>query len=176
MSDQQRVVHMVPAIFGKGGIVGGAERYAYELARTMAAKTPTRLLTFGEESRTFSDGDLLVRVLGNPWRVRGQRNNCLHSGMLLELAKADVIHCHQHHLLASSVAAIISMCVRNKCFVSDLGGAAGIFPATFRLMDGSVGICTLANTAERYLGMIIAPTLVLSLAVLIRKNSHPTHR
>ncbi len=101
-SDLPRVVHMVPAIFGKGGIVGGAERYAYELARTMRQKTPTRLLTFGEESRTFNDGELLCPRSWQSMRVRGQRNNCLHSGMLLELAKADVIHCHQHHLLASS--------------------------------------------------------------------------
>ncbi len=117
-----RVVHMVPAIFGKSGIVGGAERYALELAKQMAESTSTRLLTFGEESQSYEEGKLHVRVLGKPWRVRGQRNNCLHLGMIRELASADVIHCHQHHLLASSIAAMLATIVRNKCFVSDLGG------------------------------------------------------
>src|SRR5688500_5377834 len=31
-----RVVHIVPALFGAQGVVGGAERYAFELARHMA--------------------------------------------------------------------------------------------------------------------------------------------
>ena len=116
------VVHMVPAIFGAAGIVGGAERYVLELAKHMAEQVPTRLITFGDASKSYRDGKLEVRVLGNPWRVRGQQNNCLHWGMLGELSKADIIHCHQHHLLASSMAAVLSRIVRNKCFVSDLGG------------------------------------------------------
>ena len=43
-----RVVHLVPALFGEGGVFGGAERYAYELARHMADQTQTRLVTFSE--------------------------------------------------------------------------------------------------------------------------------
>ena len=38
-----RVVHMVPALFGPGGLVGGAERYVFELARHMAERVDTRL-------------------------------------------------------------------------------------------------------------------------------------
>jgi glycosyltransferase involved in cell wall biosynthesis len=113
---------MVPAIFGTSGIVGGAERYALELAKHMAEFTPTRLLTFGDKSKSYIDGKLSVRILGKPWRVRGQRNNCLHSGMIGEFLGADIIHCHQHHLLGSSLAALLSMMARKKCFVSDLGG------------------------------------------------------
>jgi len=117
-----RVVHMVPALFGPGGIVGGAERYALELARYMADVTPTRLLTFGDHDQQHLIGSLRIRVLGNPWRVRGQRNNCLHPAMFAELADADVIHCHQLHLLASSTAAVLARLGGTKVFVSDLGG------------------------------------------------------
>ena len=44
-ADRPRVVHIVPALFGPGGIVGGAERYACELARHMAHAVPTTLVT-----------------------------------------------------------------------------------------------------------------------------------
>ena len=44
------VVHIVPAPFGPHGVVGGAERYALELARQMADRVPTTLVTFGEET------------------------------------------------------------------------------------------------------------------------------
>ena len=40
-----RVLHVVPALFAReGGIVGGAERYALELARHMAERVPTTLV------------------------------------------------------------------------------------------------------------------------------------
>ena len=45
-----RVLHIVPALFGadRGGLTGGAERFALELARHMADVVPTRLLSFGD--------------------------------------------------------------------------------------------------------------------------------
>ena len=70
-----RVVHVVPARFGRGGIVGGAERYACELARAMADVVPTTLVTFGDENAVETCGALRLRTLGHPWYVRGQRCN-----------------------------------------------------------------------------------------------------
>jgi hypothetical protein len=45
MNRLPRVVHVVPALFGEDGVLGGAERYAVELARHMAEETATRLVT-----------------------------------------------------------------------------------------------------------------------------------
>ena len=53
---EMRVVHIVPALFGPDGIVGGAERYAFELARHMAARVPTTLVTFGDRDRHETRG------------------------------------------------------------------------------------------------------------------------
>ena len=44
-SGPRRVLHIVPSLFGDDGkIIGGAERYALELARHMAPRVPTRLV------------------------------------------------------------------------------------------------------------------------------------
>ena len=52
INDAMRVLHVVPALFGADdGIVGGAERYALELARHMADEVPTRLVAFGDRER-----------------------------------------------------------------------------------------------------------------------------
>lgn len=118
-----RVMHVVPALFGSDdGIVGGAERYALELARHMADETPTTLVTFGERERRETLGRLEIHVLGHPWYVRGQRTNPVSLSLLSELRKADVIHCHQQHVLASSLAALVGKFSRRRVFVSDLGG------------------------------------------------------
>jgi glycosyltransferase involved in cell wall biosynthesis len=118
-----KVLHIVPALFDTCfGVIGGAERYALELARQMANEMPTTLVTFGEETRNESIGHLSIRVLGKPWYVRGQRTNPVSASLIGEIRKVDIVHCHQQHVLSSSLAAIVGRLIRNRVFVSDLGG------------------------------------------------------
>lgn len=122
-SNIRQVMHVVPALFDKdGGILGGAERYAFELARHMAEATPTRLVSFGEKDREEQCGSLSVRVLGNAMYVRGQRTNPISGKLLTEILQADVVHCHQQHILASSLTALACRLTGRRVFVSDLGG------------------------------------------------------
>ena len=117
-----RILHIAPAVFGDAGIVGGAERYALELARYMADETSTSFATFGDKSGTQQVGRLEVNVLGPAWYVRGQRANPLTASLLSQIRRADVVHCHQQHILASSLASAVCRLTRRKVFVSDLGG------------------------------------------------------
>lgn len=118
-----RVLHVVPALFGgEGGVYGGAERYALELARHMADEAPTTLVSFGDRERVETVGRLRVRVIGNPWYVRGQRTNPFAPALLSELRRAEVVHCHQQHVLVSSFAAFASRLTGRRVFVSELGG------------------------------------------------------
>lgn len=121
-SDAPRVTHIVPALFGTDGVVGGAERYAFELARHMAQTTPTRLVTFGSADSSCSVDGLEVRVIGSPRYVRGQRNNPISGALLAELRTADIVHCHQQHIVASSLAALFCRSTGRRVFVTDLGG------------------------------------------------------
>ena len=117
-----RVVHVVPALFGKTGIVGGAERYAYELARAMADVVPTTLVAFGDSDAEDRVGALRIRTIGEPWYVRGQRSNPVSLRLFGALSDADVVHCHQHHVLATTMAALWCRVAGRRVFVSDLGG------------------------------------------------------
>ena len=111
MTEGPRVVHIVPALFGPGGVVGGAERYAFELARHMARLTPTALVSFGDrDGDEHVDGQLRVRTIGRPWLVAGQRANPFSLRVFGEIARADVVHCHQQHVLMSSAAALAARC------------------------------------------------------------------
>src|SRR4051812_45284928 len=101
------VVHLTPALFGEGGVFGGAERYTLELARAMARRTKTSLVCFGPEPKSFTtDEGLEVQVLGPARRVRSQEFNRWHRGLFGALAGADVVHCHQPRMLACEVAAL----------------------------------------------------------------------
>ena len=115
-----RVVHLVPQLFG--AVYGGAERYALELARHMAERVDTTLLTFGDSAREETVGQLRVKVIGNAHQVRHQKNNLLAWGLFPQLRRADIVHCHQQHVLASSLAALYCRMTGRKVFASDLGG------------------------------------------------------
>jgi len=120
---EPRVTHVVPALFDRAaGVIGGAERYAFELARYMASRVPTTLLAFGDAAREETDGPLRVRVLGPARYVRGQRANPFTLSLFGELRRADVVHCHQQHIVASSAAALFGRCTGRRVFVSNLGG------------------------------------------------------
>ena len=123
MGDGPRVTHLVPALFEHtDGVIGGAERYAFELARHMAERVPTTLVSFGAAPRDGSTGALRVRVLGPVHYVRGQRANPLARSLPGALRDADVVHCHQQHVAASSAAALLGRLRRRPVFVTDLGG------------------------------------------------------
>jgi len=117
-----RVLHIAPAVFGDGGVIGGAERYALELARHMADEAPTTLATFGDKEEERQVGQLRVRVLGPAWYVRNQRSNPVAVSLLQEIRRANVVHCHQQHVLASSLASLVCRLTGRRAYVSDLGG------------------------------------------------------
>ena len=75
-----RIVHVVPALFRCGdGVIGGAERYALALAKSMAGEIPTTLVSFGEKDASETLKRFrkawqwrflasVAKLLRNPWR------------------------------------------------------------------------------------------------------------
>ena len=143
VAPRPRVVHLAPALFGPGGLVGGAERYVFELARHMADRVDTRLVCFGDTPSSTRIGGLPVQVIGPAHYVRGQRSNPFSWQVASALSGADVVHCHQQHIVATSVAAILSR-LRGACvFCTDLGGGGwdlSGYVSTDRLFHGHLHI------------------------------------
>jgi len=139
-----RILHMVPALFDPDrGAIGGAERYVYELARHMADVVPTELLTFGDKNCEETVGKLRIRIAGNPWYVRGHRFNPVSTAIFSALRRADVVHCHQQHTLASSLAALACRLSWRRVFTTDLGGGGwdiSSYVSTDRLYHGHLHI------------------------------------
>ncbi len=121
------VLHVVPTLFGPSGIVGGAERYAYELARHMARVTPTTLLTFGSQRDLYYEQSLRVVIVDQAWHIRGNRHNPFALEAVRRLAEADIVHCHQRYIVMSSIAALFCRLSGRKVVVTDLGGGGWDF-------------------------------------------------
>ena len=106
----------------KDGILGGAERYAWELARIMSSRAEVTLLSFGVRDRTFREDQLSVRIIGRPWNVRGSRFNPMSLRVLPEVARNDIIHCHQRFVLVTQLLAAAGRALGRPVYVTDLGG------------------------------------------------------
>lgn len=121
--EHRRVVHLVPALFGTGGVIGGAERYALELSRAMAKRTPTTLISFGALGMKEQRGPLEVRVLRNWIHFRRFQFDPFSPIVLQHLRMANVIHVHQTHTLIASLALMYGVLTKTPVFTSDHGGA-----------------------------------------------------
>lgn len=137
------VAHLVPALFGAEGVVGGAERYVLELARHMATRVPTRLVSFSSSPMRRIDGGLEVVAAGPPRHVRGQASNPFAWAAVRAALDADVVHCHQQHVVATSVTALAARLSGRRVFCTDLGGGGwdiSGYVSTDRLFHGHLHI------------------------------------
>jgi glycosyltransferase involved in cell wall biosynthesis len=146
-----RVLHVIPRLFDRAhGVVGGAERYALELARHMANEVPTSLVCFGDGKEIHETaGHLQIHVIDHPWCVRGQQQNPMALRLWKDLRNAEVVHCHQQRIVASSFAALACRLTGRRVFVSDLGGGGwdiSAYVSTDRWYQGHLHISEYSRT------------------------------
>lgn len=127
-----RVLHITPTYFDDASIVGGAERYAWELARATAKLTRVTMLTFGPAAAEFERDGVRVKLL----RRRAVFNHELASSpasaaFVREIHRADVVHCHQVHALPIDAAVVLGRLLRKPVFVTDLGGGHARAPSLY---------------------------------------------
>jgi glycosyltransferase involved in cell wall biosynthesis len=159
-----RVVHLIPSLFSReAGVLGGAERYAFELARAMSKRVETCLLSFGPERKSYREELLEIQVFPHPWHVRGQENNPVSFRAIAETTRADVVHVHQRHVLIASLTALIGRLRRAPVFVTDLGGGGwdlSSYVNTDGLFAGHLHISEYSRTVAGHGGLSTARVIL----------------
>ena len=117
------VLHISPAAFGGDNqFFGGGERYVLELARAMARKVPTTLLTFGASPERAKDGPLVTQTMRNWIHFRRFRLDPVNPFVLTAIAKSDVVHIHQTYTIISGYSALLARLMHKPVFTTNLGG------------------------------------------------------
>ena len=116
------VCHVSPTYFAPESILGGGERFAEELARAMASKVPTKLVSFGPRPSRERPAPGFERVILKSWTR--QKMVPFSPRLFRELSGADVIHCHQYNVLPTFLACLWGGLKNRRVFVTDLGGGA----------------------------------------------------
>jgi len=135
-----RLLHISPASFGaQDEFFGGGERYALELARALARRTPTTLLAFGPRPSVETAGPLKTITVRNWINFRRFRFDPFNPVVAAHIARADIVHVHQGHTINGEFSALAGMIFRRPVFTSDLGG-------------GGFGLHRFANTRRLFAG------------------------
>ncbi|HVS62086.1 MAG TPA: glycosyltransferase family 4 protein [Thermoanaerobaculia bacterium] len=115
-----QVVHVSPTYFAPESILGGGERFAEELARSMSSQARVRFVSFGPRSARSGEGGSFERHILRNWTAR--KLIPFSPSLPALLRDADVIHCHQVNYLSTFLSAWLGARRGAKVFVSDLGG------------------------------------------------------
>ena len=143
-----KVLHVSPLAFGAGGVVGGGERYPLELARAMASLTETRFVTFGA-ARDERDGALAVRSYRPLGYVGTKQLGPFHPALALEIARADVVHCHQLHTFLADQCVLIGRALRKPVFLTDHAGGDRHFNRRLRTVERATGLLLVSDFNAR---------------------------
>jgi glycosyltransferase involved in cell wall biosynthesis len=117
-----RVCHVSPTYFAPDSVLGGGERFAEELARTMSSRAEVKLVSFGRRAARERQSPTYERVIlknWSPWKLVP-----FSPWLRRELRGADVIHCHQYFMFPTFLSAWLGSRQGSRVFVSDLGGGA----------------------------------------------------
>lgn len=114
------VVHVSPTYFSPESVIGGGERYAEELSRSMSDRIPVRFVSFGPGAFRERVSGRYERVILKSWTRDKMTPFSPH--LWRELRGARVIHCYQLNTLPTFLAAAFARLGRVPVFVSDLGG------------------------------------------------------
>ncbi len=112
--DSLRVLYITPFYFDAASVIGGAERYALELARAMSEKHETVLLSFSENARREKRGHLTCEYVSSP----------LSPAFFRAIFQADIVHCHQVLYPQTDIALLAGKFLGKKVFLTDLGGSS----------------------------------------------------
>ena len=143
-----KVLHVSPLLFGPDGVVGGGERYPLELARAMAPLTETRLIAFGRPAERRVSA-LPVRVY-KPLRYLGTKGlSPVAPSLVAEIARADVVHCHQMHTFLADQCVLIGRLLRKPVFLTDHAGGDRNLNRRLRTWQRATGLLLVSHFNAR---------------------------
>jgi glycosyltransferase involved in cell wall biosynthesis len=154
-----KVAQISPTFFGEASVIGGGERYALELARSLASQITTTLITFSKQTDRLvidKQGSLEIRRYPASRFVRGNLANPFTAAFLKDLRSFDLLHCYGYPTAVTDLCTVFAKTFRKKICVTDVHGG-GVCASTYlsklgidtrRFIDGFLLLT--ADNATRY--------------------------
>lgn len=144
-------MHVSPSWFADASCVGGGERYPAELARAMAAQTPTKLLSFAPTPRSDLEGGLELQWLAGVPLGGNASDPMPGRGLLGVISRCDVFHAHQWRTAATQMSVALASALGKRVFVTDHGNVATDLSARYGLERRVTGFLPVSRFGARFL-------------------------
>jgi glycosyltransferase involved in cell wall biosynthesis len=123
-----RIAHLTPTFFSPDSVVGGAERYVYNVAEavqragaTLSINPEQTIITVGPKEDEFTYRDLRIHVLRSESPFQNPMS--AYSGQLWKaLNQSDVVHVHQSLTTFGVYSTVVAKSLRKPVILTDLGG------------------------------------------------------
>jgi glycosyltransferase involved in cell wall biosynthesis len=145
-----KVVHIAPT----DRILGGGERYAYELAKALSEFARVKLITFAGKRETRLSAGLLIEhypaltMPQNRAYLSASNPMPLTLGFLHEITSSDVVHVHGLRTIVGSMSVCISSLNRRLTCLTDHGGGAFKAAIWIPFLGRSIDLCLGQSSLE----------------------------
>lgn len=146
-----RVLHISPTFFDDASVIGGAERYTWELARALASHASVTSLSFGpRDAVTERDGVRIQRLGWWPGSTHPLMPHMCRPAFVSAIRSADIVHCYQVDVLSTNAAVAVGRLLGRPVFVTDLGGGYGNMPSQYLpVMRWAAGYLLISEYSKR---------------------------
>jgi glycosyltransferase involved in cell wall biosynthesis len=149
------ICHLTPTYFSEESVVGGGERYVYNLVQAVKAANLTgnvpisqSIISVSENPKIFEYDGIEIQLLKNISRTPGHMNY-IPEGIWECLEKFDVVHIHQALTQFGEYCAAIASSLKVPFIATDLGGGDSslmLYGKGLELADGVLSISEYANS------------------------------
>ena len=150
-----RIAHLTPTFFSQDSVIGGGERYVYNLVKAIngaaqeAHKEITQtVISVGNRDTVFSHENIEVRILKNISPYAGNMDG-LSEHLWTSLDGFDLVHIHQSLTLFGAFSTAVAHSLSIPIVSTDLGGGSNelmLFGKGLELCDAVLSISNYAKS------------------------------
>ena len=134
-----------PTYFSEESVMGGGERYAWELAKAMANDADVTFLSFGKQDNEFTKNNVRF-VIRRPYGfVAGSILNPYPRGVLKLIRENEIVHVHQIFTVLTEISILLSRIFNKRVYVTDHGGGGRTFLMRWGILKWANALLCVSN-------------------------------
>lgn len=154
MKSRIEVCHLTPTYFSDDSIVGGGERYVYNLVKAVqcacaadGTEINQTVISVSENPRVFEHHGVKVQLLKNISSVGGNMNY-IPFGLWGHLKNYDVVHIHQSLTMFGEYTAAVVASQDIPFVATDLGGGSSDLMLSYKGLELAERVLSISNYAH----------------------------
>ncbi len=148
---KKKVLHISPTYFSEDSVLGGGERFAWELAKAMAKEAEVTFLSFGKKDCEYTVEGVRFIIIKPYGYVGGNILNPIPRGIFKHIIRNDIVHVHQIFTVLTEVSILITKLLKKSIVLTDHGGGGRTFLLKFGLAKLADALLCVSNYSSNQL-------------------------